>query len=157
MSHNGRTITWKLNPQLFWDNDFHLSKTGSQKFSTSLFNFISLCNTSKSTSFNLMKIDKSFPPLLRTNIHIVFFKKHKFSIIYDGTMQSVNFTSVSACRPVSKNQPKRFFCQSSTLLRGTVNVCKLCLHCPDVCNIDLVLRLYVLTNIIVFHQSNVLC
>ena len=60
----------KLNPQLFWDNDLHLSKTGYQKFATSLFNFISSCNTSKSTSFDLRKIDKSFPPLSKTNIHI---------------------------------------------------------------------------------------
>ena len=60
----------KMNPQLFWDDDLHLSKTGYQKFATSLFNFISSCNTSKSTSFDLRKIDKSFPPLSRTNIHI---------------------------------------------------------------------------------------
>ena len=60
----------KLNPQLFWDNDLHLSKTGYQKFATSLSNFISSCNLSKSTSFDLRKIDKSFPPLSRTNIHI---------------------------------------------------------------------------------------
>ena len=40
----------KLNPQLFWDDDLHLSKTGYQKFATSLFNFISSCSTSKSTS-----------------------------------------------------------------------------------------------------------
>ena len=30
----------KLNPQLFWDDDLHLSKTGYQKFATSLFNFL---------------------------------------------------------------------------------------------------------------------
>ena len=59
----------KLNPQLFWDDGLHLSKTGYQKFATSLFNFISLCNTSKSTSFDLIKIDKTFSPLSRTNIH----------------------------------------------------------------------------------------
>ena len=59
----------KLNPQLFWDDDLRLSKTGY---------------TSKSTSFDLIKIDKSFPPLSRTNIHIPtkeiihLFKKHKF-------------------------------------------------------------------------------
>ena len=40
----------KLNPQLFWDDDLHLSKTGYQKFATSLFNFISSYSTSKSTS-----------------------------------------------------------------------------------------------------------
>ena len=40
----------KLNPQLFWNDDLHLSKTGYQKFPTSLFNFISSCNISKSTS-----------------------------------------------------------------------------------------------------------
>ena len=33
---------------------------------TVLFNFISLCNTSKSLSFDLRKIDKSFPPLSKT-------------------------------------------------------------------------------------------
>ena len=48
----------KLSPQLFGDDDLHLSRTGYQKFATSLSNFISLCNTSKSTSFDLRKIDK---------------------------------------------------------------------------------------------------
>ena len=33
---------------------------------TVLFNFISSCNTSKSLSFDLRKIDKSFPPLSKT-------------------------------------------------------------------------------------------
>ena len=60
----------KLNPKLFWNDDLHLSKTSYQKFATSLFNFISSCNTSKSTSFDLRKIDKSFPPLSNTNIYI---------------------------------------------------------------------------------------
>ena len=36
----------KLNPQLFLNDDSHLSKTGYQKFATLLFNFISSCNTS---------------------------------------------------------------------------------------------------------------
>ena len=46
--------------------------------------FIASCNTSKSISFDPRKIDKSFPPLSRTNIHIPtkktvhLFKKHKF-------------------------------------------------------------------------------
>ena len=178
---------------MFWNDDLHLSKTGYQKFATSLFNFISSCNTSKSTSFDLIKIDKSFPPLSRTNIHIPtkeivhLFKKHKFckpkyihksfvhclhvrevsvpvpvtaicvisspllfsaniskpvlviastvSVISDVTMQSVNATCVPVCRPVSKNQRKTFFYQPSTLLRRTVNVCELRVHCHDVCNI----------------------
>ena len=38
----------ELNRQLLW-SCLHLSKTGYQKFATSLFNFISSCNTSKST------------------------------------------------------------------------------------------------------------
>ena len=38
----------KLNPQLFWKDDLHLSKTGYQKFATSLFKFISSCTRSKS-------------------------------------------------------------------------------------------------------------
>ena len=50
-------------------------------------------------------------------------------------MQSVNATCVPVCRPVSKNQRKTFFYQPSTLLRRTVNVCKLRVHCHDVCNI----------------------
>ena len=182
----------KLNPQLFWDDDLHLSKTGYQKFATSLFNFISSCNTSKSTSFDLRKIDKSFPPLSKTNIHIPtkkivhLFKKHKFCkpkyihksfvhclhvcevsvhvpvtaicvisfpllisaninkqvlvtastvSVISVTMQSVNVTSIPICRSVSKNLCKTFFYQHSTLLCCTVNVCKLCVHCHDVCNI----------------------
>ena len=179
---------------MFWDDDLHLSKTGYQKFATSLSNFISSCNTSKSTSFYLRKIDNSFPPLSRTNIHIPtkeivhLFKKHKFckpkyihksfvhclhvrevsvpvpvtaiciisspllisaniskpvlvtasavSVISDVTMQSVNITSVPVCRPVSKNQRKTFFYEHSTMLRRTVNVCKLRIHCHDACNIN---------------------
>ena len=50
-------------------------------------------------------------------------------------MQSVNVTSVPVCRPVSKNQRKTFFYQPSTLLRRTINVCKLRVHYHDVCNI----------------------
>ena len=69
----------KLNPQLFWNDDLHLSKTGYQKFVTSLFNFISSCNTYKSTSFDLRKIDNPFPPLSKTNIHITTEKiVHRF-------------------------------------------------------------------------------
>ena len=52
--------TGKPNAQLFWNDDLRLSKTGYQKFATSLFNFISSCNTSKSTSFDIRKIVKSF-------------------------------------------------------------------------------------------------
>ena len=184
----------KLNPQLFWKDDLHLSKTGYQKFATSLFNFISLYNTSKSSSFDLRKIDKSFTPLSKTNIHIPtkkivhLFKKHKFckpkyihksfvhclhvcevsvpvpvtticvisspllisaniskpvlvtastvSVISDVTMQSVNVTRVPVCRCVSKNERKTFFYQHSTMLRSTVNACKLRVHCHDVCNIN---------------------
>ena len=39
----------KLNPQLFWNNNLHLSETGYQRFATSLFNYISSCNKSKIT------------------------------------------------------------------------------------------------------------
>ena len=49
-------------------------------------------------------------------------------------MQSVNVTSVPVCRPVSKNQRETFFYHPLTLLRRTVNVCKLRVHC-HVCNI----------------------
>ena len=50
-------------------------------------------------------------------------------------MQSVNVTSEPVCRSVCKNQRKIFFYQPLTLLRRTGNVCKLRLHCHDVCNI----------------------
>ena len=59
----------------------------------------------------------------------------KVSVISDVSMQSVNVTGVPVCRPVSKNQRKTFFYQPSTLLRRTVNVCKLYVHSHDVCNI----------------------
>ena len=48
----------KLKPKLFWNDDLYLSKTGYQKFATSLFNFILLCNTFKSISFDLRNIEK---------------------------------------------------------------------------------------------------
>ena len=100
----------KLNPQLFWDDDLHLSKTGYQKFATSLFNFISSCNTSKSTSFDLRKIDKSFPPLSKTNIHIPtkkivhLFKKHKFckpKYIHKSFVHCLHVCEVSVPVPVT--------------------------------------------------------
>ena len=50
-------------------------------------------------------------------------------------MHSVNVTSVLVRKPVSKNQRITFFYQTSTLLRRTVNVCKMRVHCHDVCNI----------------------
>ena len=74
----------KLNPQLFWDHDLYLSNAGYLKLKTSLFNFISSCNASKSTSFALKRFEKSFPPLSKTNIHVSsrenvhHFKKYKF-------------------------------------------------------------------------------
>ena len=51
-------------------------------------------------------------------------------------MQSVNVTSVPVCRSVSKYQRKTFFYQHSSMLRHTVNVCKLRIHYHDVCNIN---------------------
>ena len=100
----------KLNSQLFWNDDLHLSKTGYQKFATSLFNFISSCNTSKSTSFDLRKIDKSFPPLSKTNIHIPtkkivhLFKKHKFckpKYIHKSFVHCLHVREVSVPVPVT--------------------------------------------------------
>ena len=73
-----------LNTQYFWNDDLHLPKTGYQKSATSLFSFIWSYNTSKSTSYDLRKIDKSFPTLSKTNIrtpaknNVHLFKKHKF-------------------------------------------------------------------------------
>ena len=100
----------KLNPQLFWDDDLHLSKTGYKKFATSLSNFVLLCNTSKPTSFDLRKIDNSFPPLLRTNIHIPnkeiihLFKKHKFcepKYIHKTFVHCLHVCEVSVPVPVT--------------------------------------------------------
>ena len=50
-------------------------------------------------------------------------------------MQSVNVTSVPVCRSVCKNQRQIFFYQPSSLLRRTDSVCKLCVHCHDLCDI----------------------
>ena len=50
-------------------------------------------------------------------------------------LQSVNVTSVPVCRSVCKNQRQTFFYQPSSLLRRTDNVCKLCVHCHDLCDI----------------------
>ena len=74
----------KLNLQLFWKYDLHLSKTGYLKLATSLFSFISSCSTSNSTSFDLRKM-KFFSLLSKNNIHISnkksihHFKKYKFT------------------------------------------------------------------------------
>ena len=187
------TSKWKTQSLLFWNDDLHLSEIGYQKFATSLFNFISSCSTSKSTSFDVRKIKKSFPPLRKTNIHIStkenvhHFKNQKFckpkyihksfahclhvrevslpvpiaaicvvrsplfisaniskpilvsastvSVISDVTMQSVNVTIVPISRSVWRNQHRAVFYQPSTLLICAVNICKLHVHCQDICNI----------------------
>ena len=103
------TRKWKTQ-SLFWIDDLHLCKTGYQKFATSLFNFVSSCNTSKSTPFDLRKIDKSFYPLSRTNIHIptkkIFhlFKKHKFckpKYIHKSFVHCLHVREVSVPSPVT--------------------------------------------------------
>ena len=97
----------KLNPQLFWNNNLHLSKTGYRKFTTSLFNLISSCNTSKATTFDLRKIEK-FLPLSKTSIHIStkknihYFKKHKFfkpKYIHTSLVQYLHAHKVSVPVP----------------------------------------------------------
>ena len=78
----------------------------------------------------------SSPLLISANISKpVLVTASTVSVISDVTMQSVNVTSVPVCRPVSKNQRKTSFYHPSTLLRHTVNVCKLRLQYHDVCNI----------------------
>ena len=65
---------------MFCINNLSLSKTGCQKFATSLFNFISSCSTSKWKSFDLRKVEKSVP--LKTNTHISIKKNvHHFKNI----------------------------------------------------------------------------
>ena len=77
----------------------------------------------------------SSPLLISANISKpVLVTASTVSVISDVTMQSVNVTSVPVCRPVSKNQRETFFYHPLTLLRRTVNVCKLRVHC-HVCNI----------------------
>ena len=111
--------TEKPNAQLFWNDDLRLSKTGYQKFATSLFNFISSCNTSKSTSFDIRKIVKSFPLLLKTNIHILtkknvhLFERQKFcrpKYIHKSFVHSLHIREVSVPVPVTG-----FFVVSSSL------------------------------------------
>ena len=78
-------------------------------------------------------------PLLLISVNIsqpVLVTASTVSAISDVTMQSVNVTNVPVCRPVSKNQRKTFFYQHSTMLRRTVDVRKLRVHCHDVCNIN---------------------
>ena len=78
----------------------------------------------------------SSPFLISANISKpVLANASTVSVIADVAMLSVNVTSVPVCRSFSKNQRKTFFYQLSTLLRRTVNVCKLRVHCHDVCNI----------------------
>ena len=148
----------------------------------------------------------SSPLLISANISKpVLVTASTVSVISDVTMQSVNVTRVPICRCVSKNQCKTFFYQHSTMLHHTVNVCTLCVHFHDVCNINPpayisvncveillnifrsnvhktvvsyktvqsfcsdvvvenvnvisspIVKFYVSKNIMVFHQSNLLC
>ena len=50
-------------------------------------------------------------------------------------MQSLNVTSEPIYRSVSRNQGRAVFYLPSALLLCAVNICKLCLHCHDVCNV----------------------
>ena len=78
----------------------------------------------------------SSPFIYSVNVSkLVLVNASTVSVIADVAMLSVNVTSVPVCRSFSKNQGKTFFYQPSTLLRRTVNVCKLRVHCHDVCNI----------------------
>ena len=80
----------------------------------------------------------SSPLLISANISkTVFFTASTVSAIPDVIMQSANVTNVPVCRPVSKNQRKTFFYKHSTMLCRIVEVCKLRVHCHDVCNINL--------------------
>ena len=77
----------------------------------------------------------SSPLLISANIiKPVLVTATTVSVISDVIMQSLNVTIVAVCRSVCKNQRKTFFLPTSTLLRHTVNVCKLHVHCHDVCN-----------------------
>ena len=76
-------------------------------FTTSLFNLISSCNTSKATTFDLRKIEK-FLPLSKTSIHIStkknihYFKKHKFfkpKFIHTSLVQYLHAHKVSVPVP----------------------------------------------------------
>ena len=117
----------KLNPQLFWTDDLHLCKTAYQKFATSSFNFISSCNTSKSTLFDLRKIDKSFHPFSRTNIHIPtkaivhLFKKHKF---YKPKYIHKSFVHCLHVREVSVPSPVTAICDISSPLLISAKISK---------------------------------
>ena len=68
------------------------------------------CVTSKSTSFGLRKVEKSFPPLLKSNVHIStkknvhLFKKHKFykpNYIHKSFVQCLHLREVSVPVPVT--------------------------------------------------------
>ena len=90
---------------MFWNDDLHLSKSGYVKIVTSLFNFISSCNTSKSTSFDIKKIAKSFPSLPKTNAH--HFKKHRFcepKNIHKSFVYCLHVREVSVPVPVTNTR-----------------------------------------------------
>ena len=117
----------KLNSQSFWNYDLHLSETGYQNFATSLFNFISSCNTSKSISLDLRKIEKSFPSLSKTNIYIStknnvhHFKKHKFC---KSKYIHKSFIHCFRVREVSLPVLVTAICLASSLLFISVNISK---------------------------------
>ena len=87
---------------MFWNDNLRLSKSGYVKIVTSLFNFTSSCNTSRSTSFDLRKSARSFPSLPKTNAHQ--FKKHRFcesKNIYKSFVYCLNVREVSVPVPVT--------------------------------------------------------
>ena len=80
-----------------------------------------------STSFDLRKIDKSFPPLSRSNIHIPtkeivhLFKKHKFCkprYIHKSFVHCLHVRGVSLPVPVTA------ICDFSSLLLISANISK---------------------------------
>ena len=124
----------KLNPQLFWDDDLHLSKTGYQKFETSLFNFISLCNTSKSTSFDLIKAishflhfrepTSTFQPrklsfIINTITTIIFI----IIIIFNFSITIIIIIIIISSSPLSLNAPLSSSSSVSFYISSTSEVC----------------------------------
>ena len=104
------TGKWKTQYSVVSERWFRLSKTGYQKIAISFFIFISSCNTSKSPSLDLRKIDKPFPPLPRTNIHIPtkktvhLLKKQKFckpKYIHESFVHCLHVREVSILVPVT--------------------------------------------------------
>ena len=82
----------------FWDSDLHLSKTGYLKFASSLFNWVSLCNTSRNHFCYYRNPTSTFQP--RKTCIMIYEYTYKPKYIHKSFLYCLHVHEVSVSVPV---------------------------------------------------------